>query len=511
MSFARDDFFTRVSRWRCTELKLAGGLEVILGMTFLLPAIYAICMGEDASIFLIPMIPLVVIGFAQFLLFAPSENLRSVNGLIMVAMVWLLLFVVGSIPYNLAGMTVINSIYESVNGFTTTGTTSVDYVADWPISLLFWRSLTQWLGGIVIVTIFIYLLPMFGMGRTFFNNELEGSGSSQFSMRLKNAARNFILVYMMLTAINFLLLLVFSTDIHDAISLSMTTISTGGLIATDDSLISASTPVQLITMAFMFIGGVNFYLHFKAIYGKNPKEYLRNGEMKALLTYFLGISLIVFALIFVPKLGSMGYDLSAMLTDYKNSLFTVISLGTTTGSSIFDYSQCTELLMFIYIILMMVGSSAGSTSGGIKFTRVRIVIRFFFKSFKNVLHPNAVYSIKIDNESLDDSRVSGAVSITLLYILTAFVGMIVIMTMGYGWLDSMSLSIGSLTNTGAGFGNFGVNGSFNDIPDELKIFLMLLMWIGRLEITLALIFFSPAFWHDLRLAWRSSRNGRRIH
>lgn len=510
MSLTHNDFFKRIARWRSTEMKLAGGLEVIIAVTFLLPALYALLIGEDFSYFIYPAIPLMIIGTIQFLLFAPSENLRTVNGLIMVALVWILMFFLGSIPYFLAGMSPINAVFESVNGFTTTGSSTVYSVGEWPESILLWRSITQWLGGIAIVIIFIYLLPIFGMGRTFFNNELEGSGSSQFSMRLQNAARNFILVYVILSLINFVLLIICQAPLIDAICLSLTTISTGGLLISDISLMDASTPVQIVTMVFMFIGGVNFYLHFKAIYGKKPREYLRNNELKILILYFLIASFIVFSLIFIPKLGSLGYDLNEMLVDYKNSLFTVISLGTTTGASVYDFTECSELLLFIFLVLMMIGASAGSTSGGIKFTRIRIVVKFFYNTLKNVLHPNAVYSIKVDNESVEDSRVMAAVSVTLLYILTAFIGMIVVMTQGYSWTDSIGLSVGSLTNTGVGFGNFGPLGTYEVLPDEIKIFLMLLMWIGRLEITLALVFFTPGFWSDLRMAYRSSRNGRRI-
>ncbi|AMK13820.1 potassium transport protein TrkH [methanogenic archaeon mixed culture ISO4-G1] len=495
---------TGLARWKSTEIKVLGGIEFILGLTLLAPALYASIIGEDSSIFFNPGIVSMILGAIQFLLFAPSENFRTVNGVILVALVWLVMFAIGSFPFYFAGLSPVDAIFESVNGFTTTGSTTLEDVSMWPVSLLLWRSTSQWIGGISVVLIFIYLLPMFGMGRLFFTNELEGSGSSQFTMRLKTAGKSFILVYMLLTIINFILLILCNAGIKDAFCLAMTTISTGGLIISNNSLMDFNVYIQIVTMAFMFIGGVNFYLHFKAIYGRNPKVYLENYELRHLLRWFIIASLIIFVIYAVPKYNSANIDLGTILLDYKDSLFTVISIGTTTGASVIDYSGFSSIGIFVLIVLMLVGSSAGSTSGGIKFTRIRVLIRFFNNSMKNVLHPNAVYTIKMDGENVEDSRVLSAVTISLLYLTTTFFGTAVILTQGLPFIDALGLSLGSLTNTGVGFGNFGPMGGYSTLSDSIKIFIMLLMWIGRLEITLALVFLTPQFWSDVRLAYHTS-------
>ena len=328
-------------------------------------------------------------------------------------------------------------------------------------------------------------------------------------MKMKNAARSFTLVYFMLSALNFIILLIIGTEIIDAICLSLTTISTGGISLSDTSLMESSFSLQAVTLVFMFIGGTNFYVHFKTIYGRDIKALLTNKEIRYMALYFLIIALILFLM----KVGS----LSVLFNNYEDYfiqfwdiLFTVVSMGTTTGASSFDYTQSSEIVMFLLIILMMVGASAGSTSGGIKFSRIRIVIRYFLNTLNNILHPNAVYSIKVDNESIDDTRVMSAVSVTLLYIVTMILSMFILMATGLNWVDSIGLAVGSITNTGVGFGNFGPTGDYDLLSTEVKVFLMLLMWIGRLEITLALVFFTPGFWRELRYAYRSSRLHRKL-
>ena len=501
--FNEERLLDRFAIWRSTEFKLAGGLLAILGIMFLFPGLFALFVNEDPSPFFYPAIPLITTGLVIFLIFAPSTSLRTVNGLIMVAMTWMIMFFVGAIPYLIVGMSPVNAVFESVNGFTTTGSTTIESVYFWPQSLMFWRAMSQWLGGIAIVIIFIYILPLFGMGRLFFNNELEGSGSSQFSMKLQNAARNFILVYVVLSIINFIVLMLVGADIIDAICLSLTTISTGGVIISNTSMMETSTPLQVVTLVFMFIGGTNFYLHFKAIYGRNLKAYIHNKEIVHMAAFFLLISFALFA-IKIGGLSRIGVDFDNLLEVYWSILFTVVSLGTTTGTTIYDYSNSSELMMFFLIILMMIGASAGSTSGGIKFTRIRIVMRFFNNAFMTIIHPNAVYTVKVDDEHIDDTRVMSAITVTLLYIVTVLVSMIILMTAGLNWVDSIGLAVGSITNTGVGFGHFGPLGDFNNLSSEIKVFLMFLMWIGRLEITLALVFFTPGFWKELRYAYRSS-------
>jgi len=494
--------------YRSTELRLVGGMLAILGCMFLIPGFYALVMNENPAPFFYPAIPLITTGVVFFLIFASSDSLRTVNGLIMIAVTWFTMFFVGAIPYLILGMTPINALFESVNGFTTTGSTTVASVYYWPQSLMIWRAMSAWLGGIAIVIIFIYILPLFGMGRIFFNNELEGSGSSKYSMKLQTAAGSFIFVYIILTVINFIILLFFNASFLDSLCLSLTTISTGGVLVSDTSLMGTEPIIQLVTMVFMFIGGTNFYLHYKAMSRRSLRVYFQNKELIYLIIYFALASIILFVFR-VGDLSKIGENPENYANVYWQTLFTVISMGTTTGFSVYDYASSSEIFIAILVMLMMVGASAGSTAGGIKFSRVRIVMGFFKNSLMNILHPNAVYSVKVDNEDIGDSRLMGAVSTTLLYLMTMFVAIIFLMSAGLNWEDSIGLAVGSITNTGVGFGNFGPFGDYDTLSEPLKVVLMFLMWVGRLEITIALVLFTPGFWREVRFAYRSNRHARR--
>lgn len=500
---SEESIINKLARWNSTEMKLLGGLVAIIGGTYFFPALYAALNGEDPFIFVLPAIPMIVFGIIVFLLFGPSLNFRTVNGLITVALAWIVMFVCGSFPYLMLQFPVVDAVFESVNGFTTTGCSTIDDVYAYPVSILIWRSLTQWLGGIAVVIIFMYILPMFGMGRSFFSNELEGSGSSRFSMKLRSAAKSFIWVYVLLSMLNFVILLALSVPLVDSICLSLTTISTGGSIVSNNSMMDFSLPVQIVTMFFMFIGAVNFYLHYKALYGRNLKEYYHNREIKLLLGWYLFAAMVIFILYAFPVFNTGGVDPSEYGETFKNSLFMAISLGTTTGAFVIDTTTAPEIIMFLFVVLMMIGGSAGSTAGGIKVTRVRLILKFFENNLKNILHPNAVFTVKQDGEDVDDSRVLSAVSILLLYLGTTFVA-IVFLLPNWSWEESLGMAVGSLTNTGIGFGSIGEAGTYSFMDPITKVFLMFLMWIGRLEISLALVFLTPTFWHDLRMNMRYS-------
>ena len=495
--------------FKSTEIRLLGGVLAILGVTFLFPGMYAFINDENPDPFFFPAIPLITTGVVLFLMFTASENLRAVNGLIMIGITWLAMFFVGAIPYLMFGMTPVNALFESVNGFTTTGSTTVDSVFYWPESLMLWRAMSTWLGGIAIVIIFIYILPFFGLGRIFFNNELEGSGTSRYSMRLQTAASSFIKVYIILTVINFVILILLQVPLLNAVCMSLTTISTGGILVSDTSLIDTSISIQFVTMIFMLIGGTNFYLHFKAISTRSPKVYLRSKELRYLLLYFLLVS--VFLFIFrIGSISDLGLQLDDYVVDYWETLFTVISIGTTTGLSVYDFTQSSDIVLAILVFLMLIGASAGSTSGGIKFSRMRILLGFIKNSMMNLLHPNAVYSVKVDGEDVPDPRVMATVATVLLYMVTVLIAMIIFMSAGLEWGDSIGLAVGFVTNTGVGFGDFGPLGNYDSLSNALKILLIILMWAGRLEITLALVFFTPSFWREVLYARRSSKIYRKI-
>ncbi len=482
-----------------------GMIEFVFALLLLIPALLSFLIGEDFTKYIIPMVPLVLLGFFQYSFFSESKNFRTPNGILLVGLVWFEMVLICAIPYILSGFTIVDGIFEAMSGITTTGLSIVPDVECLDVSLLVWRAMSMWVGGIMIVLVFMYMLPMFGIGRSMFHNELSGSGSSNYSVRMKNAAKSFIFSYGILSLINFLLLLLCGIGVMDAFCLMCSTISTGGLVITNDCMMSYSTAVQLITILFMFLGGTNFYLHYRAIYKRDKKVYRGNSEFRMMVLWFVAISVIVYLLVAFSTGDADGMTLEDHLDAFKNSLFTTVSLGTSSGLYVEDFtmwpSQCTALLM----IVAFIGASSGSTSGGIKFSRVRIIYEFLKNSFGKMVHPNALYDVKMDGSSVDEESVLSALTVFMMFVITLIIGAMIFMIYGMDMVDSLGLSISSVANGGMGFGNFGPTGNFAQLSDPLKSVLIALMWIGRMEIITALVLFTPGFWKELMFDRRSKK------
>ena len=500
-------YLGRLKNLHSTTFKVLGMVELMFAFLLVLISVIALIEDEPVEPFILPVIPLVVLGLIQYFLFKESRNFRNVNGLMLVGLAWALIFIIGTFPYLLSGISPLDSMFESVSGFTTTGATVIRDIESMPISLQVWRSLTAWIGGLVVILIFMYLLPMFGMGRSFFRNELEGSGSSDYSVRINKAAKSFVSVYAILTAINMILLILCNMGFYEALCLGLNTISTGGLIGRNDSLMGYSVYVQVITLVFMFMGGVNFYLHYRALYLRNKAVYRSNSEFRSLSLWFALISISIFAMMLLNMDNRAGMSFEDYVLLFKDVLFTTVSLGTSSGFAVVDYvtfpSQCVILLM----VVAFIGASAGSTSGGVKFGRLWIIFAFVKNAMSKTLYPNAVTTVKVDGKPIDDNALLSALSIFIMYFITLIVGSIIIMILGHDLVDALGLSISAVSNLGLGFGNYGPSGTMADLGPMVKIVMMALMWIGRLEIMLALVFITPEFWREVWSNYRSTFRG----
>ena len=500
----------RFARIESTTLMILGLVEIIFSLTLLIPAAFALYYGEDPLPFLIPVPFLLAFGLVQYSVSVQSRGFRTVNGLLLVALVWLIIFAICTLPYMIYGLDPMDAVFESVSGVTTTGMSVLGDLTQYPMSLLIWRSMTQWIGGITVVLIFLYFLPMVGYGRGLFANELAGYGSSEFTQRTSKAAKSFILVYLFLSLINFLLLVLAGVQLIEALCLTFTTISTGGLTIINSNMIGYSDIVQWITVLFMFLGGTNFYLHFRAIYLRERHVYRRNSEFRMMVVWFIAISTVIFLFkISAQVKAGNGLDVGNLYDSFKNVLFTTVSLGTTTGYYTEDFTTWPSQCMLILMTVALIGTSSSSTSGGIKFSRLRIIFEFVKNGFRGIMHANAVYSVKMDGKSVDDSVVRSALVVFVMYMATLMIGAVIVMFYGYDMVDSFGLSISVISNGGMGFGNFGPTGNFTDLESSLKAILTILMWIGRLEIVTALILFTPGFWKDVWLNSRARRNGKR--
>ncbi len=482
-------------------------IAVIFSVTLLFPAMWAYIYGEDALPFLAPIAPLFLIGSFLYLTFGNTRNFKAVNGIVLIALAWVLMFAICSLPYLYYGVDPLNAVFEAVSGLTTTGMTVLGDIETYPMSLLIWRSLTQWIGGITVVLIFLYFLPVLGIGRGLFANELSGSGSSSFTQKASKAAGSFIVIYASLSILNFILLRIFGVPTVEAMCLMFTTISTGGLMIFNSNMSVYSDPVQWTTVAFMILGVTNFYLHYRAIYLRERGTYRSNSEFRVMMLWFTIISLIIAVFIIHESNPDFtGLTIEGTYEVLKNTIFTTVSLGSTAGFYIEDFtlwpSQCTILLMIVAVI----GASAGSTSGGVKISRLTIIYSYLRNGFRTIINSNAVYSVKLDGSSVDEGIVRSALLVFVMYVATFLIGAMLFMIYGFDMVDSIGLAISSISNGGMGFGHFGPTGDFASIAAPVKSLLIVLMWMGRLEVVTAVLLFTPGFWKEY---WHNGRRGTR--
>ena len=454
---------------------------------------------ESLSPFLAPVVLCLVIGTSVDLLFRMPDIIRPVDGLVMVAAMWVVAIAVGSIPFMLAGMPPVDAIFESTSGITTTGSTIMADIESWPYGILLWRSVMQWIGGIAIIIIFMMILPMLGFGgRDLFGNETSGSGAVNFSIKMRDAAKQFIVIYLILTVILLVILLLLGVNIYEGLCLSLSTVSTGGFMCKGDSVIGYRSLVKVAVMIFMFLGGTNFYLHFKAVYRADLEGYTKNEEFRTML--LLNIGFIIFAFLIV-----CGWQINFTQEEMYRLVdvgFNIVSASTTTGFAAADYDAWMPTAVMLMFVAMLIGGSSGSTSGGLKIGRLLVTVRFAYNGLKEMLHPRAVYDIRLNGSSLDSNTIYSAVTVFIVFFVTVIIGAAVLMLSGMDFQLAMTTMVANLTTFGPATGPFGAVGSYQDLQWFIKLFLSVVMWLGRLEILTGLILLTPGFWKEYMMSRR---------
>ncbi len=476
-----------------SRVMLILGIVLFFTSLMLLPStLIAYNRGEDILPFIIPMaIGLVASSYMCFKYSLPND-MRPADGLMMMFSVWVLLFVFGTIPYLISGFPLIDSIFESISGFTTTGATIMTDVAAQPHALLMWRVITNWIGGIIIVMMFMFIIPMvISGGRGLLKNEMSGSGGGNLSVKLGSAARQFIAMYVILTAVFALILLVQNVSLLDSVTIAMSSISIGGFLNTNDSMASYSMFVKVTVIFFMVISASNFYLHYRALFKGDFRGYGRNEEFKVMILWFFLISVCIL----LQAITSSEWDHLHGTTGDKvvDIVFSVVSVGTTSGFSTVNYTTYWAFLdLSLFMVLMFIGGSAGSTSGGIKISRLIITLKALFNEIRQEVHPNAVYTVRYDKNGLNPEIVHSAMVVVTAFVVAAGVGAVLFNTI-YTLDESVFISITMITNTGTGSGDVLFN-TYADMPVWMKLVSCGLMFLGRMEILAILAIFTPGFW-----------------
>jgi trk system potassium uptake protein TrkH len=469
-------------------------LSAALAVTFLVALAY----GEgDASAFLISSALLVIIGLLGFWQTRLHRDLSVREGYAVVSLSWMAVGVAGALPYILSGSIErpVAALFESVSGFTTTGATVFTDIEALPHGILFWRSLTQWLGGMGIIVLGVAILPFLGVGgMQLFRAEVPGPTPERLQPRIAHTAKLLWLVYGALTAAQAGLYLLGGMEPFDAVTHSFTTLSTGGFSPRNASLAAYPSPfIQYVTIIFMYLAGINFTLHYRAATGR-PSVYLHDREWRFFTLLAVGATALVLLL---TVAGGM-YDDTGFERGLRDSLFQVASIITTTGFVSTDYGLWPIGAQFVLLLLMFVGGMAGSTAGGIKALRFYVLARQTLSELKKSLHPRGVILTRVGDEVVKEDVLARILIFVIVYLTLFALGTLIMTILGHDLTTSIGSSAASLGNIGPGLGEVGAVDNYGWLDPISQLTLLLLMLIGRLEIFTILLLLHPGLWRRSR-------------
>lgn len=411
------------------------------------------------------------------------------EGYLVVAFGWFSMAFASTLPYLLSGTTTsfVDAIFESISGLTTTGATIFHDIESISPSVLYWRSLTQWIGGMGIIVLTIAIFPLLGIGGVeLFTAEAPGPTSDKIHPRIQVTAKRLWLIYVGLTALLFLLLWVNGMSGFDSINHAFTAMATGGFSTKNASIAAFPAKFHYIFILFMFLAGTNFTVTYYALTRKFKRVY-RNEEFRFyLLLIAIFTSIFVFNIYFNTPTG--------LEKSFRDGLFQVISLMTTTGYVTADYTNWTPGLHMMSFVLLFVGASAGSTAGGIKMIRNLVFLKHIWYEFKRMLHPRAFIRVKVNKKVVPERVIANILIFFMVYVIWFILGSILMTIFGMDFDTSLGAAATSLGNVGPGIGDVGPLDNFADIPTAAKLFLPFLMLLGRLELFSILILFAPHFW-----------------
>ncbi|BBM84640.1 TrkH family potassium uptake protein [Candidatus Uabimicrobium amorphum] len=412
------------------------------------------------------------------------------EGLLLVSVIWIVSGIIGALPFYISGYipTFLSALFESVSGFTTTGASVLSDIEALPQSLLFWRSLTHWLGGLGIVVLFIIVLPHLGVGgRALFHSEVPGPHTEVLKPKIRETAFILLKIYIGLTVIETVALCCCGMTIFDSICHTFGTLATGGYSTKNTSVAAFnSISIEIVLIIFMILAGVNFSLYHYFLTGQR-NIFWKDTEFKS----YILIIVIATTFIMVDLTLNFSHNIAK---NFRDVLFQVVSIQTTTGYGTADFDKWPGFSKLILFVLMFVGGCAGSTSGSFKVIRWVIVFKYIFNQIERVFRPQAVRPIRLGKVVIEDNVVNNIIGLFCLWVVIFAIVSVVISAMGFDMLTSMSATAATLNSIGPGFVEVGPTMNFAVIPDLGKLLLVICMLFGRLEIYTFVILFHPAFW-----------------
>lgn len=484
------------------------GLLLLCNGAFMLVAALVSGLYKDGVTIEITMAAIVTMLVGLVAMFFTRDHKKEVKpkeGYIIVTFGWLVMSASGMLPYLFTGAIpdITNAFFETISGYTTTGASILNDIESLPKGLLFWRSLTHWIGGMGIIVLAIAILPLLGIGgMQLFAAEAPGPSADKLHPRITDTAKRLWLIYVGYTLAETLLLKLAGMGFFDAMNHAMATLSTGGFSTKNSSLAywNDQPLIQYIVILFMFLAGSNFVLSYFAFKGKIQKV-LKDEEFKFYTGFIISFSIVAALVIYFqaqPQVSAslpmvFGYGESAI----RHALFQVLAVVTTTGFVTADFTGWTPFLTIFFFGLMFLGGSAGSTAGGIKVMRHLLIIKNGLLEFKRTLHSNAIIPVRYNNKTVPESIVYNIIGFFVLYMLLFIIGALVLAFMGLDFESAIGGAATSLGNVGPGLGSLNPMSNFNDLPALGKWWCGFLMLLGRLELFTVLILFSPYFWRKI--------------
>lgn len=469
-------------------------LLLIVSGIMLTPIAWAFVDGETGTIaaFLIPITAMGVIGAAILTMTGRDyDEVSTRDGFLMVTLGWLAVSLYGAVPFYLSGEipSYVDAFFETMSGFTTTGASILTDIEALPRSLLFWRSLTHWLGGMGIIVLTVAIFPILGIGGLqLLKAEAPGPRVDKLTPKVTETAKILWLSYLFLSGLQTLLLLFGGLNLFEALTHTFGTMATGGFSPNGASVGHYdSAYVDVVVTIFMVLAGINFVMYYK-IATRRYTSILRDTELHTYLAIF-GVVTVVTTIGLIPHYGTIGRSL-------RYAAFQVASILTTTGYATDDFAAWPYLPQIMLFVLMFIGGSSGSTGGGIKVVRIVTMVKQGWNEMRYLVYPRGVFAIRLSGERLRKDIVYAITGFVMLYMVLLLISTIVVAAAGNDILTAMTTALATLGNIGPGFGRIGPALNYAFFPDWLKVYLSFIMMLGRLEIYTVLVLFTARYWRD---------------
>ncbi len=474
-------------------INVLGFLLILTGLLMLTGLPFSIYYGDN-DIFVLLLSGLSTALFGSFLWFVSRKNLvkeiSKREGYLVVTLGWFLMSVFGSFPFFFSGYipSFTNTFFETVSGFTTTGASILTDVEALPHGLLFWRSMTHWIGGMGIIVLSIAILPFLGIGgMQLYQAEVAGPSKDKLHPRVQETAKRLWAIYVLFTAVETLLLMFGGMSLFDSLCHSFGTLATGGFSTKNQSVAYyQSTYIEYVIIIFMFIGGTSFSLHYLALKG-NVLNYFKESEFRFYISF---TALVVLS----TSLYLILHNDQNIESAFRDSAFSIISVISSTGFATVDYQTWAPFFTEIFLVLLLFGACAGSTSGGVKMVRYQLLFKNSLLELKRLIHPQAVIPVRQNSKAVQPDIIAKIGVFVLLYFFIFAIGSVILTITGLDSTSAMGAVAACLANIGPGLNVTGPVSNYSSVTDVGKWVLSFIMLLGRLEIFTILILFSPSFW-----------------